>query len=75
MIEEPELYLRPQVQRYLFRLLRTLAQGGNQVFYSTHSANLLNVARLDEIVFIERPGGARAPGAPDSSRSIRTSAS
>ena len=54
LVEEPELYLRPQAQRYLYRLLRTFASGGNQVAYSTHSPAFLNVARLDELVFVER---------------------
>lgn len=53
LIEEPELYLRPQAQRYLYRLLRTFAQGGNQVLYTTHSPNLLNVARLDELALVK----------------------
>ena len=52
LIEEPELYLRPQAQRYFYRLLRTFAQGGNQVLYTTHSPNLLNVARLDELAVV-----------------------
>ena len=52
LVEEPELYLRPQAQRYLYRLLRTFAQGGNQVLYTTHSPNLLNVARLDELALV-----------------------
>ena len=54
LIEEPELYLRPQAQRYLYRLLREFALADNQVIYSTHSPAFLNVARLDELVFVER---------------------
>jgi hypothetical protein len=54
LVEEPELYLRPQAQRYLYRLLREFALSGNQVIYSTHSPAFLNVARLDELVFVER---------------------
>jgi predicted ATP-dependent endonuclease of OLD family len=54
LIEEPELYLRPQRQRYLYRLLRELSVAGNQIIYSTHSPAFLNVSRLDELVFVER---------------------
>lgn len=49
LIEEPELYLRPQAQRYLYRLLLALSEAGNQVFYSTNSPAFLNVARLHEL--------------------------
>jgi hypothetical protein len=54
LMEEPELFLPPQAQRYLYRLLRLVATQGNQVLYSTHSPAFLNVVRLDELVFAER---------------------
>ena len=67
LIEEPELYLRPQAQRYLYRLLRTFAEAGNQVFYSTHAPAFLNVARLEELALVEHrgsPGTAVVQPAP-----------
>lgn len=57
LIEEPELYLRPQAQRYLYRLLREFSLAGNQVIYSTHSPAFLNVTRMEELVFVERLDG------------------
>ena len=53
LIEEPELFLRPQTQRYLYRRLRAFAAEGNQVVYSTHAPALLNVARLEELALVE----------------------
>ena len=52
LVEEPELYLRPHAQRYLYRLLRRFAHTGNQVVYSTHSPAFLNVTRLNEIAVL-----------------------
>jgi predicted ATP-dependent endonuclease of OLD family len=50
LIEEPELFLSPQTQRYLYRQLRRFTAAGNQVIYSTHSPSFLNVSRLHELV-------------------------
>jgi predicted ATP-dependent endonuclease of OLD family len=58
LIEEPELFLSPQTQRYLYRLLRRLTAAGNQVLYSTHSPSFLNVARLNELVLTEHDAEA-----------------
>lgn len=66
LIEEPELYLRPQAQRYFHRLLRAVATAGNQVVYATHSPAFLDVTALHEIVFVEREPatGSRATRPP-----------
>jgi predicted ATP-dependent endonuclease of OLD family len=52
LIEEPELYLSPQAQRYLYRLLRRYAAQGNQILYSTHAATFLSVAHLEELALV-----------------------
>ncbi len=52
LVEEPELFLRPQTQRYLYRRLRVLAGARNQVLYSTSAPAFLNVARLEELVLV-----------------------
>jgi predicted ATP-dependent endonuclease of OLD family len=53
-IEEPELFLAPQGHRYLYRLFHRLAERGNQVFFTTHSPGLLNVAALEEVNVVTR---------------------
>jgi putative ATP-dependent endonuclease of the OLD family len=53
-IEEPELFLAPPGHRYLYRLIRRLGARGNQVFFTTHSPGLLNVAALEEVSLVTR---------------------
>ena len=52
LIEEPELYLSPHVQRHLFRVLRKLAQRGNQILYSTHAPVFLTVDRIEDLALV-----------------------
>lgn len=53
IVEEPELLLTPQAQRYLYRLLRRFADGGNQVIYSTRSPAFVDAAHHEEIVRLD----------------------
>jgi predicted ATP-dependent endonuclease of OLD family len=52
LIEEPELYLSPHAQRHLYRVLRTLAERGNQILYSTHAPVFLSVDRMEELALV-----------------------
>jgi hypothetical protein len=52
LIEEPELYLGPHAQRYVYRLLQDVAANGNQVLYTTHAPAFLSVGRLGEIALV-----------------------
>ena len=52
LVEEPELYLSPHAQRHLFRVLRGLAQHGNQILYSTHAPVFLSVDRMEELALV-----------------------
>ncbi len=61
LVEEPELLLTPQAQRYLYRLLRRCAENGNQVVYSTRSPAFLDAARHDEIVRLDLRRGRSTP--------------
>ena len=60
LIEEPEILLTPQAQRYLYRLLGRFAEAGNQVLYSTRSPAFLDAAHHDEIVRLDLRHGRRS---------------
>jgi predicted ATPase len=53
-IEEPELFLAPHAHRYLRRLIRRLAESGNQIFFTTHAPGLLSLAALEEVNLVTR---------------------
>lgn len=52
-VEEPEIYMHPQAQRTVRRVFRNIAEAGDQVFFSTHSALMVDVEYFDEIIRIE----------------------
>ena len=53
-VEEPELYMHPQAQRTIRKVFRTVADGGDQIVFSTHSSLLVDVAYFDEIIRVEQ---------------------
>jgi len=51
MIEEPERHMHMKVLSYI---LQTMRNDGKQIFFSTHSTEILQQLNLDEIVFMFR---------------------
>ena len=52
-VEEPELYMHPTAQRTIRKVLRAIAESGDQVFITTHSPLMVDVEYFDEIIRIE----------------------
>jgi energy-coupling factor transporter ATP-binding protein EcfA2 len=51
VVDEPEIYLHPDLQRRLFQLLKA---SGKQIILATHSAEIVNEADHDDVVLINR---------------------
>jgi hypothetical protein len=51
VVDEPEIYLHPDLQRRLFELLRAT---GKQIILATHSAEIVNDAERDDVVLVNR---------------------
>jgi len=58
VIEEPEMYLHPQAQRYFFKLLCEMTENNQcQVIYSTHSPIFADVNRFESLRLVRRIKG------------------
>lgn len=53
-LEEPEIYLHPQAQRNLFRVLLEIASSGIQVIISTHSSCFVDTEFFDSIGLVRK---------------------
>ncbi|MGY4478919.1 ATP-dependent nuclease [Bradyrhizobium sp. USDA 3364] len=51
VVDEPEIYLHPDLQRRLFQLLKS---SGKQVILATHSAEIVNEADHEDVVLVNR---------------------
>ena len=51
VVDEPEIYLHPDLQRRLFQLLKN---SGKQVVLATHSAEIVNEADHEDVVLVNR---------------------
>ena len=59
LIEEPEMYLHPQAQRYFHQLLVDMVDADqSQVIYTTHSPIFADMSRFGGIRVFEKPPGA-----------------
>lgn len=53
LIEEPEMFLHPQMQRTLYKTIREIGKT-NQIIYTTHSPHFVTIPEFDEVLLISK---------------------
>ncbi|MBL7981927.1 MAG: AAA family ATPase [Flavobacteriales bacterium] len=59
LIEEPEMFLHPQMQRSLYKTIREIALT-NQVIYTTHSPHFVSVPNYHEVALVRKESDGTA---------------
>jgi len=54
IIEEPEIYLHPHLRRHIYKLFKDLTKNGIQIFYSTHSPDLIDIEEFETIGLVKK---------------------
>jgi predicted ATP-dependent endonuclease of OLD family len=53
LIEEPEMFLHPQMQRSLYKTIREIGRT-NQIIYTTHSPHFVSVPEYERVLLIRK---------------------
>jgi predicted ATP-dependent endonuclease of OLD family len=53
LIEEPEMFLHPQMQRSLYKTIREIGKT-NQVIYTTHSPHFVSIPEYNEVLMVRK---------------------
>lgn len=58
-VEEPEIFLHPHAERYLYEIFRGIAEAGGQVLYTTHSPFLIQIEDYENVVMVRKDADGR----------------
>ena len=58
LIEEPEAYLHPHLRRFFYKVLKKIAENGNQIIYTTHSTEFVELEEYKSIIKVFKENNA-----------------